>query len=181
MKHLLFFLLFSNILLVKAQEESPYLEVWTLQTDDSFINSNAHRIASKKWPFTIYSMSGTIILDEKIVDSVQKNNQNVWQYLNNHGQHDAKKAYLKDFYSEKKELTKAIKISQANLDLSEYKPKNISYLHAQFHTGVTKIKEHIYQFVIYVVDYNKPYNQESVLVKYTVNTETEKITILNKQ
>jgi len=161
-----------------VQEEEPYLEVWTLFTDDSFVNSNAHRIASQKWPFTIYSMSGSIILDEKIVDSVQKNNQTVWQYLDTYGYKNSKKTYLGQFYSEKKEIEKAIQISRAQLDLSKYKPKETSYLHAKFYVGVTKIREHTYQFSIFVIDYNKPYSQEELMLKYIVDTDKEEIQII---
>jgi hypothetical protein len=178
MRYLLYILLFAGNLVYSQQEDEPFLEVWTLFSDNSFVNSNAHRIASKNWPFTIYSMSGDVILDEKIVDSVQKNNQTVWQYLDSHGHENSEKEYLQEYYTEKREISKAIKISQAQLDLSKYKPKETSYLHAKFYVGVTKIKEHIYQFSIFVIDYNKPYSQEEIILKYQVNTEKEEITIL---
>ncbi len=179
MKYLIYILFISTMAFSQdIQEDEPYLEVWTLFTNDSFVNSNAHRIASQKWPFTTYSMSGSIILDEKIVDSVQKNNQTVWQYLDMHGHKDSRKTYLGQFYTEKQEISKAIQISKTQLDLSKYKPQEVSYLHAKFYVGITKIKEHFYQFSIFVIDYNKPYSQEELMLKYLVNTDKETIKII---
>ena len=180
MKYLFFILFISNFAWGQT-EEKPYMEVWTLFSDDSFINSNAHRIASQKWPFTIYSMSGSVVLDEKIVDSVQKNNQTIWQYLDSHGRKNSKKQYLHDFYIERNAINKAIQISRNKIDLTQYKPKESSYLHTKFYVGITKIKDNIYQFNIFMIDYNKPYSQEELIVKYTIDIKNETITIIQKK
>jgi hypothetical protein len=101
MRIILSILLASIFTLTYGQVETKVdsLEIWTVFTTGDFINENAHKIASKKWPFKTVSKAGDSFSDE-LMDSVEIHNNQIWDYLDANGYFNSEQNYNSDFQEE---------------------------------------------------------------------------------
>jgi len=178
MKKIFSILIFLSISIGFAQNALPKFELWAIFIKNDFVDKSAHKIIAKKWHLELYELSDNVLESTKMIDSIYKHNQKIWQYLNQHGHQHAEMEFMNEVIKVKNEISKAVSLSINKIDLTQYKIPNISYLHSEFYTEIDSIKTHQYRFSIYNFDYKKKYTQTNLLIQYTVDINTEKIKII---
>lgn len=72
------------------------MELWTYGLGD-FIIDNAHKIASKNWPFQIKAKMGDVLISEEFPKQLELHNDSLWACLKRNGYKKPRKSYKKDF------------------------------------------------------------------------------------
>lgn len=132
-------------------QESNELELWTYNLGN-FVNKHAHKFVASKWPFTTKAIVGDVV-DNYIIDSIEKHNYKVWLYLETKGYRYAKDKYYKEVEDEATNIKKALK-------LVENQPEVISFIERlrlekrMKSTKLVKINETTYKFSVFSFNIN---------------------------
>ncbi|MGV6844555.1 MAG: hypothetical protein ACWA42_00325 [Lutibacter sp.] len=179
MKKIALYILFSlifNLAFSQTVKEKDTLELWTMFSIGNFVNENAHRIVSEKWPFKTKSMTGDVIW-KKLTDSIENHNKAIWKYLDHNGFENSEKKYQSEFNSERNRIQKAV-------DLSFNHPKIIK-LYEKLrvenrvnYTKLRKINNSNYEFTIFSFKISEINKSEKLEFKIIINLNKNKIRII---
>ncbi|MBC8884132.1 hypothetical protein H9X57_14540 [Flavobacterium piscinae] len=102
------FILFISIILdVNAQKQKDSLEIWTYSIGN-FVNLNAEKIIERKFPFKIKAVSGDVLSEESI-ESIEKHNSKVWNYIDSLGYNNIKEEYNLELKAEINRIKKQLR------------------------------------------------------------------------
>ena len=178
MKKLIFILtlLISNLTSAQIERKIDTLEIWTLFSIGNFVNQNAERIVEKEWPFKIKGIAGDSFVED-LIDSVEINNNKVWNYLDTNGYSDSKKKFETDLLTEIKRIKKAVDISNSDkkvIDLFDKWRKN--GLHNS--TKLNKLSDVKYEFLLYSYNINNLDKEGTFELRFIADLDKEKIKII---
>ncbi|RXR34779.1 hypothetical protein EQG68_02395 [Flavobacterium piscinae] len=170
------FILFISIILdVNAQKQKDSLEIWTYSIGN-FVNLNAEKIIERKFPFKIKAVSGDVLSEESI-ESIEKHNSKVWNYIDSLGYNNIKEEYNLELKAEINRIKKAIEISKSNKRITKLYLKLKDQNLGNF-IKLSKKDNNIYNFKVYSFDLNKIENNENLILDFSIDIKKNKIYII---
>lgn len=163
-----------------SQKESNQkcLELWTAFTMGDFTNLNAHKIASKDWPFKIISKTGDVV-DRKILESIESHNDSIWRILEAKSYTEPKSKYFKQFKKEKKRIQTLLELVNNNSKVIKLN-KSLNERSLNEYSELEKINDSIYLMKIYSFNMNNLSDELKLELKIEVNIDTNRLTIKHK-
>ncbi|RZS99839.1 hypothetical protein [Aquimarina brevivitae] len=167
----LFYLLLttSSIFGQRKIDRATPLELCVFDTHDK-TTLQAHRIASRKWPFVTKIVDKEMSCYPNLQDSIELKNRSIWLRLSKQGYQNPKQLYLSDVHREHQNLMKInALLKEWNLPDTIQLPKKET-IHLN---DVSKIAESLYEFTIDNFIATASLNTNSQLrVKVNLSTNT---------
>jgi len=167
-------LIISNVTNAQIEKKTDTLEIWTFSIGN-FINQNAEKIVSEKYPFNIKAVAGDVITEETIRD-VEIHNKKIWNHLNSIGFSKTEKRFKSDLLNEIKQIKKAVDISNSDkyvIALFDKWRKN----GRQNYTELNNLSDVQYEFLLYSFDLNDLDKEQTFELKYIADLDKEIIKI----
>lgn len=152
-------------------------ELWIFTTGN-FVNQNAHRIIAEDWPFKVKSKGGDV-LDNLLIERVNKHNTMVWEELEAEGYKNPEKNYYNLVNNEARKIDKIIELINKNKYLNQ-KMKTIVESNRIKLPRIIKINDSLYQLNMLSILLSDIDSTEKVEFKIVGNICSNELFIINK-
>lgn len=156
-----------------SQESDSTLVIWTVFTIGDFINDNAYRITTEKWPFKYNSVAGDVIT-EQLNKDVEEHNEKLWETLSKKGYINPEKEYYEQFASERKRIELASDLVTNDSLFIQLKKKLRTEGYMDY-TKLIKISDTSYLFEIASFNPNDLTVEEKLELKLRVDLKEKKV------